>query len=142
MDALEDSIAVDLNKLAHNWHCSAAQVTGWDEKETLFNDHSRKVKQAYNLIGKSLLPWYKQWAAEEKSLADLWRQFKEEEKDPEYAKVLKAEREKLYSKVKDAETSTQRQNESMRKIEEDKIKREKEHRKRQERFSRARLRSK
>jgi hypothetical protein len=140
MEGLEDSIAVEVNKLAHAWHCAAAQVTGWDEKETLFNDHSKQVRRAYNLIGKSLLPWYKQWSIEEKSLAQMWRDLKEEEKDPEYAKVLQIERDKLFAKVKEAQDDMKNYAEGMRLMKEREEALKLAEIQRQERMLRARLR--
>jgi len=142
MEGLEDTIAVEVNKLAHAWHCAAAQVTGWDEKETLFNDNSKEVRRAYNLIGKSLLPWYKQWAAEEKSLAQMWREMREAEKNPEYAAFLRKEKEKLIAKVKEVEDTRKSYDDLRISATKRKEQQKLEEIKRQERLARARLRHK
>ena len=96
---MEDEHITEMNRLSHNWHCSAAQVTGWDEKEELFNHHKRQAQHAYNVIGKATLPWYKSWRSEEVSLGELWRRFKEQEKDPAYAAELAEDRARLRQKV-------------------------------------------
>jgi hypothetical protein len=98
---LEDEQITEMNRLSHMWHCSAAQVTGWDEKEDLFNHHKRQAHHAYNVIGKAILPWYKSWRSEEITLGELWRRFKEQEKDPAYAAELARDRERLRQKVRD-----------------------------------------
>ena len=86
-----------MNELTHSWHCSAAQVTGFDEDETLFNFHKDKAKRAYNLIGKNRLPWYK-WS-NNAELKDLWKSFNEASKDPQRAAHYKTLREKLRNLV-------------------------------------------
>lgn len=96
---LEDERITEMNRLSHMWHCAAAQVTGWDEKEELFNHHKRQAQHAYNVIGRATLPWYKSWRTEEISLGELWRQFKEQEKDPAYAAELAGDRARLRQKV-------------------------------------------
>jgi hypothetical protein len=101
---LEDELAADVNKMAHLWHCSAAQVTGLDDDEKLFEFHREKAQSVYTKTGKMLLPWYKIWKAEEgRSLAEMWRQFKEREKDPEYAAFLQKERDRLRQVVQGAQ---------------------------------------
>ncbi len=94
----------ELNQLAHHWHCAAAQVTGWDEQEELFEHHKGKAKYAYNLIGKNRLPWYKIWEVTEgKTLADQWVNFQKAGKDPKYAAYLEEIREKMRQKVRESE---------------------------------------
>lgn len=96
LGSLEDELVAEVNKLAHHWHCSAAQVTGWDEQEELFEYHKKQAKRAYNIIGKNRLPWYKVWEiTEEKPLDQLWKEFKEAEKNPEYAAHLRELRDDL-----------------------------------------------
>lgn len=103
LDSLEDELVKELNQLAHRWHCSAAQVTGWDEREELFEYHKKHAKRAYNIIGRSRLPWYKVWeVVEERPLEDVWREFKENGKDPAYAKYLQGLRDKLRNKTAEA----------------------------------------
>jgi len=95
-DTLEDQLAARLNEMTHLWHCSAAQLTEWDEKETKFEYHRKEANRSFRDVGKLLLPWYKRWQrSEEKSLAQLWREFKEQEKDPVYAARLAEARQSL-----------------------------------------------
>lgn len=104
LSAVEDEIVTHMNELAHTWHCSAAQVTGWDEEETLFEHHRTMAHKAYTTIGRSCLPWYKDWKdLDTESLEKVWKEFKEREKDPEYAAYLKAERKRLRDLVEAAE---------------------------------------
>jgi len=98
LNAIEDDLITEMNRLSHHWHCSAAQLTGWDEKEELFNYHKRQASHAYNVIGRATLPWYKKWSTDEVSIAELWRRFKENEKDPKYAAYLQGLRDKLKEK--------------------------------------------
>lgn len=78
-----------LNSLAHAWHCSAAQLVEWDEREERFEFHRKEARKTFNAVGKSLLPWYKRWeTGSEKPLAQLWKEFKEREKDPVYKAKL------------------------------------------------------
>lgn len=82
--------------MTHLWHCSAAQLTEWDEKDTKFEYHRKEANRSFRDVGKLLLPWYKRWQrSEEKSLAQLWREFKEQEKDPVYAARLADARKSL-----------------------------------------------
>jgi hypothetical protein len=105
LDAIEDDLITEMNRLSHHWHCSAAQVTGWDEKEELFNYHKRQASYAYNVIGRATLPWYKKWRTDEVSIAELWKKFKESEKDPKYAAHLDGLRKKLKEKNEEYERS-------------------------------------
>lgn len=93
LDTLEDETVARMNELTHTWHCSAAQITEFDEDETLFNFHKDKAKRAYNLIGKNRLPWYK-WS-DDVALRDLWKSFNEASKNPERAAYYSKLREKL-----------------------------------------------
>jgi hypothetical protein len=106
-DVLEDKLAARLNEMTHLWHCSAAQLTEWDEKETKFEHHRKEANRSFRDVGKLLLPWYKRWhKTEEKSLAQLWREFKEQEKDPVYAKRLAEARSSLVSLQKESGTQS------------------------------------
>lgn len=103
LDSIEDDLVKEIDQLVHQWHCAAAQVTGWDEREELFEYHKTKAKNAYNVIGKNRLPWYKVWEiADSKPLADMWKDFKQRGKDPVYAKQLHEIREKMRKKVGDS----------------------------------------
>jgi hypothetical protein len=84
-----------LDELAHQWHCCAGQPTGWEEDDRRTEYHRHEARKAHNDVGKLLLPWYKRWQKEDKTPLDLWREFKAREKDPEYAKFLRAERARL-----------------------------------------------
>jgi len=92
---LEDELAAKMDAMTHLWHCSAAQLTGWDENETVYYDHGKLAINAYNMVGKALLPWYQWSVKKELSLAEQWKRFKEDEKDPEYAAKLAKFREQL-----------------------------------------------
>lgn len=95
-DLLEDQLAARLNEMTHLWHCAAAQLTEWDEKEVKFEYHRKEANRSFRDVGKLLLPWYKRWQrSEEKSLAQLWREFKAQEKDPVYAARLAEARSSL-----------------------------------------------
>jgi len=84
---LEDRLAARANELVHNWHCAAARASVWDESGEEFEFHRREADKTFKTIGKLLLPWYKIWTETEgKTLAQLWKEFKEEEKDPEFQK--------------------------------------------------------
>jgi hypothetical protein len=96
LSAIEDERASQLNALAHQWHCSAAQLTAWDEQGKQFEFHRKEASKTFKAIGKLTLPWYKQWTKpDERSLAELWKRFKEAEKNPEYAKWLREERKRI-----------------------------------------------
>ena len=103
LDTLEDQLVHDMNTLVFQWHCAAAQVTGWDDKEQLFDYHSGQARHSYNVMGKTLLPWYKQWWTAETNLATLWTAFKNEEKDPVYAAYLKSIRDGMAKEVQERE---------------------------------------
>lgn len=104
LDAIEDETAVEINKLAHLWHCSAAQLTEWDEKEEKFEFHRIEASKAFKDIGRTLLPWYKRWDESDRRLEDLWKTFKDQEKDPEFQKWRSKEVAKL-NKMADDFTS-------------------------------------
>ena len=98
LNALEDELAAEVNKLAHAWHCAAAQLTEWDDKEERFEFHRREASKVFKAIGRALLPWYKRWgAADELDLAQAYRKFREEEKNPAYQRWRRKELEKLKS---------------------------------------------
>lgn len=86
---IEEQFVCRLNSLAHAWHCSAAQLVEWDDREERFEFHRKEARKTFNAVGKSLLPWYKRWeTGSEKPLAQLWKEFKEREKDPVYKAKL------------------------------------------------------
>jgi hypothetical protein len=71
----------------------------WDEHEERFEFHRKEARKTFNAVGKSLLPWYKRWeTGSEKPLAQLWKEFKEREKDPVYKTKLDVIRAKLRQK--------------------------------------------
>ena len=138
-DIIEDELIVETNKLVHNWHCSAAQVTGWDEHEQLFDYHSKKARLSYNKIGRMVLPWHKGWQAEEKSLAQLWKEFKAEEKDPLYVQRLTKIRTKLLKDIADRKLAHRMVTEAHSRFEAEKKKREQEAKERSRRRNHGRL---
>lgn len=92
-----------LNSLAHAWHCAAAQLVEWDEREERFEFHRKEARKTFNAVGKSLLPWYNRWkVGAEKSIAQLWKEFKAREKDPVYGAKLDEIRAKLRQKSEHA----------------------------------------
>lgn len=105
LDQLEIELVIEMNKLAHLWHSSAAQITGWDEHEELFEFHQRHMREAHNVIGKAALPWYKTWKAG-KTLADQWREFLDAEKDPAFAAKLKKLRQEVRDKAEKGKGKT------------------------------------
>ena len=85
LGALERELAVDMNRLVLQWHCNAAQLTDFGD-DKVFEFHMLKAEETFNEIGKHYLPWYSQWGNTEGSrLAALWKNFKEEEKRPEFS---------------------------------------------------------
>jgi hypothetical protein len=109
LDSIENKIATNINQLNHLWHCSAAQITGWDENEELFEYHKKQVQKAYNVIGRASLPWYKQWThAEDKPLEQVWKEFRERGQEPKYAAYLNIERQRLRKIVEDVDAQEQR----------------------------------
>ena len=98
LGALEREQLVQLDQLAYEWHCHAAQLTEWDEEEKKFEYHRKEADKLYKNIGRSLFPWYKNWSEEEgKALADLWKRFKAEEQKPEFQKWRQTEKARLRS---------------------------------------------
>jgi hypothetical protein len=101
LEVLEDQLANDINKLIHAWHCSAARSNMWDEKGEDFEFHRKEADKSYKAIGRLTLPWYNDWAPE-KSLKEMWDDFKAVEKDPEFQKwrvATKAEMKKRVDKA-------------------------------------------
>jgi hypothetical protein len=86
-----------MNEMAHLWHSCLGHPTEWEgEDDERPSAHRREAKKAFTDIGRLLLPWYKRWRIDEGTeLVDLWKAFKEREKDPEYAKELKRDRAKV-----------------------------------------------
>ena len=97
MDQLEDQLARDINRLAHAWHCGASRSNLWDEKGEDFEFHRKEADKAYKAIGRLTLPWYNDWAPE-KSLKEMWLDFKEVEKDPEFQKWRAAKKAEMRAK--------------------------------------------
>lgn len=96
---IEEQLVCRLNSLAHTWHCSAAQLVEWDEREERFEFHRKEARKTFTTVGKILLPWYKRWeTGSDKSLAQLWKEFKEREKDPVYKAKLDEIRNELRQK--------------------------------------------
>ena len=93
---LENEFVSELNRMTFFWHLSMGQATGWEEDTSEIDAHRPDAVQSWNDMGRYLLPWYKGFAAKkEKSLEQLWKEFKEQEKDPEYAAWLREERKRL-----------------------------------------------
>lgn len=71
-----------MNRLVLQWHCNAAQISDFGDNK-LFEHHMLKAEEVFNDIGKHLLPWYSQWQnTEGNRLAELYKKFREEEKQP------------------------------------------------------------
>lgn len=93
---LENEFIAELNRMTFSWHLSMGQATGWEEDTSGIDGHRREAVQSWNDVGRHLLPWYKGFSAKkEKSIEQLWREFKEQEKDPQYAAWLRGERKRL-----------------------------------------------
>jgi hypothetical protein len=120
-DQLEDELAAGVNRLAHLWHCSAAQITGMDDGEEFFEFHRRKAHKTYNVIGKLMLPWYRQWSKSEgRTLAQLWKRFKDQMKDPAYAAHIRKEQvelDRLAAGHRDKAENRKLRSEDIRKLE-------------------------
>jgi hypothetical protein len=84
MDQLEDELVREIDKLTHEWHCAVARNM-WDEKGDDFEFHRVEASKTYKAIGRLSLPWYNTWGAEA-TLKEMWDQFREAGKDPEYRK--------------------------------------------------------
>lgn len=105
LDTVEDQLATELNKLAYMWHCSAAQLTEWDEKEEKFEFHRAEAGRTFRLIGKAWLPWYKRWGREEgHTLAEMWKKMKAEEQQPGFKEWREKHKAALRERVVDVET--------------------------------------
>jgi hypothetical protein len=103
---IEDEFVARMNELVHLWHASLAAPSGWEEDDKRTEYHRREASKTHNDIGKLLLPWYKRWQREEKSLIEMWREFKEREKDPQYAEFLRKERQRLREMSREAASET------------------------------------
>ncbi len=121
-DALEDRLAIKMNELVHHWNSGAARSNIWDEKGDDFEFHRKEADKAYKAIGRLALPWYNAWEPE-KSLSEVWLDFKEHEKDPEFQvrrKVIKAHLQAIDDKAKSEMRSManvlQRQKEHMKAV--------------------------
>lgn len=136
LQAIEDDLVTSMNDLSHRWHCAAAQVTGWDEKEELFNYHKRQASFAYNIIGRATLPWYKSWKESEVSLGELWKRFKAMEKDPVFSKRLKKLHEDIRIERVEREQNEQAMKDSLKRFKEMKKKQELVAKQRRERANR------
>jgi hypothetical protein len=104
---IEDELVARMNELVHSWHASLAAPSGWEDDDKRVEYHRVEAAKTHNDIGKLLLPWYKRWQREDKSLVDLWREFKEREKDPQYAEFLRQERQRLREMSRSAESEAQ-----------------------------------
>lgn len=100
---LEDEFASRLMEMTYAWHMTLGKPTGWEEDSSGILEHQREAVKAWKEVGKYLLPWRKEFReTAEKSLERLWRDFKEEEKDPEFGAWLRDERRKLNERGKTA----------------------------------------
>ncbi len=101
-NGIETRLVTEVNKLSHEWHCAAAQVTGWDETEELFEQHRKQANRAYNLIGKAQLPWYKWVSSDGRPLEEVWKAFQKSNSDPKYKEWAEKERQRLSSVGREA----------------------------------------
>lgn len=117
MAGLEQEAAAELNKLALIWNAGAAQYPDWDDKGELFKFHAGQAAIAFNNAGKQLLPWYSIWQQEEgQRLADLWRKFKEEEKDPEFMKFRNGVKQQMIEETRQLEAEEEHQRETQKRV--------------------------
>jgi len=102
LGALERELAAEMNKLVLQWHCNAAQLDFGDD--TRFEFHMLKAEDTFNEIGKHYLPWYSQWSnTEAQRLAQMYRAFLEEEKEPGFEKWHKDVQDKMMAEVREAQ---------------------------------------
>lgn len=97
MEQLEDQLALDINRLTHAWHCGASRSNMWDEKGEDFEFHRKEADKAYKAIGRLSLPWYNDWAPE-RTLKELWDDFKLAEKDPKLQAWRQAKKAEMRAK--------------------------------------------
>ena len=98
--AEEDHQVCRLNEMTHLWHSSAGAPTGWEEDSSRIDFHRVEANKAFRDVGRLLLPWYKRWSQDEgRELVDMYKAFKDREKDPAYAALLKKRREKVNARV-------------------------------------------
>ena len=101
--AEEDDQVCRLNEMAHLWHSSVGAPTGWEEDSSRIDFHRKEANKAFRDVGRLRLPWYNRWSQDEgRELADLYKAFKDREKDPKYAAHLKELRDKVNTKIAEA----------------------------------------
>lgn len=122
-DALEDQLVVKMQEMVHHWNAGAARSNVWDESGDDFEFHRKEADKAYKAVGRLTLPWYNSWAPE-KSLAEMWKEFKDEEKDP----AFQARRKKIKSQLNELTAKAEAEMKSMEQV----IKRQREHAREQE----------
>ena len=98
LDTIEDELASKLNGMVHQWHCAASASTAWDESGADFEFHHKEAEKAYKDVGRLTLPWYN-WKTE-KTLEELWLDFKKQEKDPVFQKWRSAVKKKMSDETK------------------------------------------
>ena len=69
-----------MNGMLHSWHSSVAQHYEWDEAGHEYSDNEREAFNRYNDVGGILFPWHP-WEKPQ-SLATMYAEAREEEKDP------------------------------------------------------------
>lgn len=97
MEAIEDEIVAKLNRMVHEWHCSAARANVWDEGED-FEFHRKEADKTYRSVGRLELPWYN-WGSTERPIEELWADFKAKEKDPEFQKYRMGLKKEMLDKI-------------------------------------------
>lgn len=119
LDDIELEFASKLSELSMFWHSCAGQPTGLENDDKRVDWHMREANKMWKDIGRCLLPWYDLFRKAEKSIEQLWKEFKDQEKDPVYAAELKKERQRLNKLAKQFEAdekSVQLAVESLRRL--------------------------
>lgn len=135
---LEDEFVAELNRMTYFWHLSLGSASGWEEDTSERDNHRKDAINTWNDFGRYLLPWYKGFSSKkEKSLEQLWKEFKDQEKDPEYGAWLKEERKRLRDLHLSAKMEAEALSEAskrLRKLEEEQVERARLRRRRAQGF--------
>ena len=110
--AVEDDLVCQLTTMTHLWHSCSGAPSGFEDDSSRVEFHRKEANKTFRDVGRLRLPWYSRWSQDEgKELVDLWKAFKEEEKDPEYAAYLKERRRIVNEKSQEAAKAVAAMNE-------------------------------
>lgn len=99
---MEDELAIDVTKLAHAWHSSAAASDPWDTSGKTFETHRKGADAAYRAVGKMSLPWYKRWDLyDADKLNAMVEAFYAQEKDPEFVRKRNELKKKMTAEIEE-----------------------------------------